>query len=42
MDYTNDEEWEHDNNNNDRDVVTNWSIGTYLRIKPPTKKHKGI
>ena len=40
MDYNNDE-WVNNVYDINSDEVTNWSIGTYLRIKPPTKKNKG-
>ena len=30
-----------DTNNNNKDTVNNWSIGTYVRIRPSTKKNKG-
>ena len=29
-------------NNKDKEIINNWAIGTYVRIRPPTKKNKGI
>jgi len=25
-----------------KDIVNNWTIGTYIRIRPPSKKNKGL
>lgn len=37
------DEWTHDNYevDNNKEVVNNWSIGTYVRVRPPKKKTKG-